>query len=248
MSSYADQIEQVDRDLAEIAAQVDAGELDGATADRLKIVHERERAALLADAATPPESQPGRSRQRTFIGAAILGIGVIAIGAFAIVSVQADSPAGEATDGVATEVLEGTSGVDLSAVTIEDMERVVADNPFIVGMRLALAQRYVNAGDHSSALEHYLTVLDQDPEQPEALAMIGWLSFLAGESELAEPFVVKAIGIEPDYPLALWFLANIKIANGDDSGAVDSIERLLAYDLSPEVQADAEQLLAEVRP
>lgn len=76
--------------------------------------------------------------------------------------------------------------------------------------------------------------------------MVGWLSFLAGEAQLAEPFVVKALDIEPDYPLAWWFLANVEVANGDAAAAADAIGRLLAYDLSPEVRAEAERFLAEL--
>lgn len=246
MNSFIDQIEQVDRDLVDIEAQVAAGELDTATAARLRAAYEEERAALLEAEAATPETGSTRSPQRTLVGGAILAVGIVAIAVFAAVSLRDDSPAAEVSDGVATEVLAGGSGIDLSEVTTEEMEAVVSENPTIVGMRLALAGRYVDAGDHSSALEHYLTVLDQDPEQPEALAMVGWLSFLAGEAELAEPFVVKALDIEPDYPLAWWFLANVKVANGDPDAASQAIERLLAYDLSQEVRAEAERFLAEL--
>jgi cytochrome c-type biogenesis protein CcmH/NrfG len=246
MSSYPDQIEQVDRDLAEVAAQVEAGEIDEATAERLRAGYERERASLLAAEAEmndrpPPKRSPGRA----IAGGALLTVGVVAIALFAIVSMRDDSPAEEVTDGIATDVLEGSGGVDLSEVTIEEMEAVVAANPSIIGMRLALAQRYVDAGDHSSALQHYLTVLDQEPNQPEALAMVGWLSYLAGEAELAEPFVEKALAVEPDYPLALWFLANIEVAIGDDDAAAKALEQLLAYDLPSDIRDEAELLLKE---
>ncbi len=247
MNGYIDELEQVDRDLAEIESQLAAGELDAATAERLRTVYGEERAALLAVAAAPPETETGRSRRRTLAGGLILGVGVVAIASFAILSLQSDTPADEVSDGVATEVLAGGSGVDLSSVTNEQMESVVAENPTIVGMRLALAGRYVEDGDHSTALDHYLVVLDQDPEQAEALAMVGWLSFLAGEPELAEPFVVKALSIEPNYPSALWFLANIKRQLGDPESAAEAIERLLAFDLPDDVRAEADRFLAELQ-
>lgn len=245
MNGYIDELEQVDRDLAEIESQLAAGELDAATAERLRTVYGEERAALLAVAAA--ETETGRSRRRTLAGGLILGVGVVAIASFAILSLQSDTPADEVSDGVATEVLAGGSGVDLSSVTNEEMESVVAENPTIVGMRLALAGRYVEDGDHSTALDHYLVVLDQDPEQAEALAMVGWLSFLAGEPELAEPFVVKALSIEPNYPSALWFLANIKRQLGDPESAAEAIGRLLAFDLPDDVRAEAERFLAELQ-
>jgi len=248
MSGHEDQIAQVDRDLAEIGAQVDIGELDAPTAERLRTVYEREREALIAAAAASGDPSTARSPRRAVIGAAFLGVGVVVVAVLAVLSLQDDTVAQEATDGVVTDVLEGSSEVDLSSVGTEELEAVIAANPSIVGMRLALARRYVEAGDHSSALKHYLIVLDQSPDQPEALAMIGWLSYLAGESELAEPFVVKALASEPDYPLALWFLANIELANGNPDGAATAIERLLSYDLSPESRVEAERFLAEVQP
>jgi cytochrome c-type biogenesis protein CcmH/NrfG len=244
MNGYTDQIDQVDRDLAEVAAQLDAGELDAATAARLRDAYHQERAELVASSAAG--DRPGRSPQRTLAGAAILGAGVIVIATLAVLSLQTETPQEQASDGVATDVLSDGSGVGLASVTNEEMEAVVAANPTIVGMRLALAERYVQGGEHSRALDHYLTVLDQDPEQPEALAMVGWLTFLAGEPELAEPFVDKALAIEPDYPSAWWFLANIRRANGNTGGAADAIERLLGYDLAAEVRASAEGFLAEV--
>lgn len=241
MTARADQLEQIDRDLADVAAQLEAGELDAETAGRLRATYERERAALLA-ADDQEEAPSGRSTRRIVVGAVILAVGVVAIAWSGLAAVQDDDPA--ATEGLVADVASG--GVDLSTVTNEEMEAVIAANPTVVGMRLALAQRYVEAGEHSKALDHYLAVLDQDANQPEALAMIGWLTYLAGEPELAEPFVTKALAIEPDYPLALWFQGNILHAAGDDAGARAAIERLLAYDLAPEVRADAEALLAEV--
>ena len=248
MNGYIDQLEQVDRDLAEIDTQLEAGELDARTAARLRAVYEEERAALVSAAALPPQAEIGRSPGRAVVGGLILMVGVVAIASFAVVSLQDDTPGGEVTDGVASDAVAGGLGVDLDSVTDEEMEAVVADNPTIIGMRLALAGRYVEAGDHSSALDHYLIVLDQNPEHAEALAMVGWLSYLAGEAELAEPFVAKALTIEPNYPTALWFLANIRRDLGDHEVAADAIRRLLEFDLSAEVRAEAERFLSELQP
>ena len=88
MNSFVDQIEQVDRDLAEIDAQVASGELDAATAARLRAAYEEERAALLAAEAAPLRSDTRRSPQRALVGGLILGVGVIAIAVFAFVSLS----------------------------------------------------------------------------------------------------------------------------------------------------------------
>jgi len=252
----SDQIDQVDRDLAEVDEQVDVGELDETTADRLRSAYQSERAALeaqLADIATPTEDTPAstgpapRSRGRAVAGTVIVGIAALVVAVVAVFSLQERTPAGESTDGVATAALENGGERDLSSVGLEEMEAVVAQNPDIPGMRLALADRYVEAGDYSRALEHYMVVLDQEPEDATALARVGWLTFLSDEAELAEPFIVRAIAIEPDFPQAYWYLANVRIQMGDVEGAIEPLERLLTYDLPDDVRAQAELMLQEVR-
>ncbi|MEA3510400.1 MAG: tetratricopeptide repeat protein [Actinomycetota bacterium] len=252
----ADQIAQVDRDLAEVDEQVEIGELDEATADRLRSAYRAERGALekqlddiepvlvVSDETAGPA---GRSKSRSLAGAAIVGVGVVVIAVVAVFSIQERTPAGEATDGVATEVLEGGAGADLASVSLDEMEIVVAQNPDIPGMRIALADRYVDAGNYSKALEHYMVVLDLEPENPEALARVGWLTFLAGELTLAAPFVERALAIDPEFPQAYWFLANIRIGNGDAAGAIGPLERLLAFELPIEIRTQAEALLDEAR-
>lgn len=252
----ADQIAQVDRDLAEVDDQVDAGELDEATADRLRSAYRSERTALeqqldgiepVAVEATEVDRPTGRSQTRSFVGAGIIGFGIVVIAAVAVFSLQERTPAGEATDGVATEVLEGGGGADMASVSMEELEAVVAQNPDVPGMRIALADRYAEVGNYSKALGHYMVVLDLEPENPDALARVGWLTFLSGEPSLAAPFVVRALAIEPDFPQAYWFLANIRMEIGDTLGAIDPLQRLLSYELPADVRAEAEALLEEAR-
>jgi tetratricopeptide (TPR) repeat protein len=128
------------------------------------------------------------------------------------------------------------------------METVVAQNPEIAGMRIALAERYAEEGNISKAVEHYMIVLELEPENAAALARVGWLTFVSGEAELAEPFVVRALVIEPDYPQAYWFLANIRFELGDMAGVVEPLELLLAYESIPtDVRAEATTMLEEAR-
>jgi cytochrome c-type biogenesis protein CcmH/NrfG len=252
----ADQIDQVDRDLVEVDEQVEAGELDEATAARLRSAYHSERTALeeqLADLTAsngePASSTDGasRSRSRAVAGTAIVGVAAVVVALVAVFSLQERTPAGETTDGIATAAMESGGGRDLSSVGIEEMEAVVAQNPNIPGMRLALADRYVEAGAYSRALEHYMVVLDQEPENPTALARVGWLTFLSDEAEIAEPFIVRALAIEPDFPQAYWYLANVRIQMGNSQGAIEPLERLLSYDLPGDVRAQAEQMLAGAR-
>lgn len=261
----ADQIEQVDRDLAEIDEQLEMGELDEATAERLRAAYQTERATLQKQIAgiqatesssdvgakivTAPE---GRSRGRAIAGTAIVGVAAVAVAAAAMFSLQEQTPAGEMTDGVATAVLEdgrlgGQGATDLSSVSAAEMEAVVAENPNVAGMRMALAELYVEEGNLSKALDHYMIVLEIEPENPEALTRVGWLTSVSGEPGLAVPFFERALAIEPDCPQAYWFLANARIDIGDKEGAIGPLEALLTYEIPTDVRTEALAMLEEAR-
>lgn len=247
-----DRLEQVDRDLAEVDEQVAAGELDSATANELRATYRQERRRLTDEIESlelsPGAPPAGRDRRRIAAGIALLAAGFAVVAAMLFNAVQDRAPGELATGGVASDVASGS--VDLSTVTNEQMEEVVADNPGVVGMRLALARRYFEGGEFDRALDHYLTVLDQDPDQPEALASIGWMTYLSDRPEVAESYVERALTIEPDYIQGYWFLGNIRLLGLDDAaGAVAPLERLLGFgDAVPEdIRSAAEQLLDEAQ-
>ena len=247
-----DRLEQVATDIADVDQQEIAGELDTDSADRLRATYRAERTRLeerldeLASEDAPPPA--GRSRRRVAVGVALLVLGFAAVTAVLLGTVRQRAPGELATGGIAGEVAGGN--VDLSEVTNEEMEEVVAANPEVVGMRLALARRYFEAGEFDAALPHFMTILEeQDPDNAEALASVGWMTHLSSEPEVAERFVARALVVAPDYPQALWFLANIRISGLDDpAGAVEPLEQLLSYDDIPaDVRSDAEALLAEAQ-
>ena len=100
-------------------------------------------------------------------------------------------------------------------------------------MRLALARRYMEANDFSSALDHYMIVLEGG-QHPEALANVGWMTYLSGRPDVAVSFVEQALAVQPDYPLAYWYLATIRFDGlGDLPGAVEPLRALLSYDDLP---------------
>lgn len=260
-----EQIEQVTRDLVEVDEQLETGEIDDATAERLRNAYLAERTTLeeQLDGVEAVESSDnedvevaeataGRSRGRAIAGTAIIGIAAVVVAVVAVFSLQEQTPAGDMTDGVATDVLEGggTGGqvaTGLSSVTAADMEAVVAENPEIVGMRIALAELYVEEGNLPKALDHYLIVLDLEPENADALVRVGWLTSVSNEPELAEPFLVRALVIDPDYPQAYWHLANVRIEMGNMKGAIEPLEALLTYEIPTEIRTEAMAMLEEAR-
>ena len=116
-------------------------------------------------------------------------------------------------------------------------------------MRLALADRYFAAGEFSSALTHYMYVLDTlEVEDPAALANVGWMTYRSGVPDVAESFVLRSLELQPDGGIAFWYLANIRFFGLEDPvGAVEPLEQLLQYDNLPsELREEAERLLIEV--
>lgn len=262
----AEQIAQVDRDLAEIDEQVEVGELDEATAERLRVSYRSERSGLEKQLAELDESEAAddsvirvndaaapRSKSRAIIGTILVGAAALVIAVIAVVSLQEQTPASDVTDGIATDVLEGQvagggSGSGMSSVSAAEMEAVVAENPEVIGMRMALAELYLEEGNTSKALEHYMIILEQEPENTEALVRVGWLTSIADEPALAEPFFEKALSIDPDFPQAYWFLANVRFDMGNKAGAIEPLEALLAFaEIPDEVRTEATAMLEEAR-
>jgi len=246
------ELEQIERDLEEVAIQHADGEIDADTFGRLDAAYraERERvvAALAAVDDAPvavEEAAPRRSRGRMIAGAAVLVVAVVAVSVFAVNSLRNRTPA--SLNGVAGEVAAG-QGRDLSTVSNEEMEAVVAANPDVVGMRMALARRYFEAGEFDKALKHYMVVLEKEPN-PEALANVGWMSYLSGRADVAEKLEERALQLDPTYTPAYWFLANVRMYGLDDApGAVEPLQRLLSVDGIPDdVRTEAEKMLTEAQ-
>lgn len=244
-----ERIAQAERDLAEIDDQVADGEIDAATAERLRSRYEQERDQIIEQLrsgggnAEPSVAAAGLITPRRLAGAAVLAIAAAGL-AFGVIQ-AVDDPGAE---GVASDVAEG-GGVNLDNITNEQMEEVVAQNPDIAPMRLALADRYFADGDFSSALNHYMYVLDTlDVQDPAALANVGWMTHLSGASDVGVTFVERSLELQPDAGIAFWYLANIRFRGlGDAAGAIEPLNSLLEYDNLPtELRTAAEGLLAEV--
>jgi tetratricopeptide (TPR) repeat protein len=134
-------------------------------------------------------------------------------------------------------------GQDLSEVSNETMEAVVAANPEILGMRLALAERYFEVGDYRSAFPHYLAVAE-DPdatggEAITALVRLSWMAFDGnGEVETATNLVDQALAIDPQSTVALYVRARVRWCGaGETEEAIEIFEGLLT---DPGLDSDTE--------
>ena len=232
---------QIDTDLRESAAQVAEGDLSAEEHEVLAARYEAEAEAVrgVLDSEDAGGSGDGRpSARRRWIGAAVLVLGAAAA-TWGVIQTADDG-------GVSAADVPAAPAIDLESITPEQLEAVVARNPEIVGMRLALADLYFQNGDASNAVRHYTEVLMRE-ENPEAMARIGYILWQQGEAEGAAGYLEEALERAPDYAQAAWWLANVRMRLLDDpAGAVAPLEVVLASDVIPDdVRAEAEAMLAE---
>ena len=142
------------------------------------------------------------SRRRVFIG------GLALLASFAVIVVIAGSALQE-RDGTSSGVA-AIEGDELSDVSNETMEAVIAanaDHPQVNGMRLALADRYYQAGDYSAAFPHYLAVAESDiasrPEMVTSLVRLGWMAYEGnGATDTALRLFDEALEIDSSSQMA----------------------------------------------
>lgn len=238
------------RDLAELEEQLRAGDVDAAAAAELRTRYEQEAAAALRalrrlDAGSSPamaDRDERRGRRWVVPAVASLAVAAVAVAAVALPGFVGQRPAGGFVTG--NEVADGR---DLSQVTNEEMEQVVAANPDIVEMRLRLAHRYLDEGDHGKAFDHYMAVLDRQPH-PEAMSHLGWVVFQQGDVELALRLLEESRQRDPVHPETMWFLANVHLyGRGDAAAALPLLEQLLQRTDLGDQRAHMQDVLDEAR-
>tara|TARA_Y100000591_G_scaffold117401_1_gene100358 strand:+ start:83 stop:619 length:537 start_codon:yes stop_codon:yes gene_type:complete len=107
---------------------------------------------------------------------------------------------------------------NLDDVSNAEMEKVIELNPDIFPMRIALANRYFEEFDYSSALPHFMYVA-QNSENIElkslALSQIGWMVHDSGDTETSLNYIEEALSLSPDSLLAKTYFGIILIQQED---------------------------------
>lgn len=139
-------------------------------------------------------------------------------------------------------------GRDLSQVSNDEMEAVIAANPNVVPMRLALVERYLSAADKETTVDAKRAQLQKaqfhageaaarattTADQARALRYLGWTTALLTDPAKGAQLLQESLDMEPANPDALWFLATVKFEKlNDPAGAKPLLEQLLTT-LSPQ--------------
>jgi tetratricopeptide (TPR) repeat protein len=262
-SHLEERLEIARRDLNELAEQVEAGEIDPATAENLRAGYQAEADEISAQLAALPASRkpaaqglgsniepadrPPRSARRAVVGS-VLVIAALSVAIFLAAGDLDQDPAGAG----GASASPGELSIDPNSVTNEQLEEVVAQNPGINAMRLALADRYFEEQDFGKALDHYLTVAENNPtpvEEGVALSRIGWMAYQTGQPEAAEQYLQTSLTVDPTNQETKLFLGFVLLYGLDEAeAAIPWLEEIAAIpDLPPEILHTVEAALDEAR-
>lgn len=253
---------QVLSDLLDVDRQQEDGELNARDAAQLRTRYEKEALLLIRRlqdesnrAAGTAAAVGGRRRPRSRHVLYAAGVAAAVVGAVLVPAYVMDRPDGgfvtgnEALSGSSTGAATPNAGRALSTVSNKELEAVVDQNPDVVGMRLALAARYADAGRIDLATVHYTKVLEQEPDNAEALAHLGWLMLQLDRPGEAARLVGRALENEPTLADALWFQANVRLFGLDDpAGAIRTLDLMSAQGgLSVAVRGQVSRLRARAQ-
>ena len=257
-----DRRDLVQRDIEELAEQIADGEVDEEVGRQLMEGYQADLAEVttaLGKVPEPKPKQPAKTAKaveppapprRSPLGIVVVGAVVIATLSAAIFLAARDATPDEpAASGAASP---GALTVDPNTVSNEQLEAVVAENPDIPAMRLALAERYFMAGQFGEALEHYLYIAEASPnpaEQAVALLRIGRMAYASGRPQDAEDYVMQSLAIDPDLVEAKWFVGfNTLYGLDDPARAIPQLETAMEIPgLESTSIAELEQAIAEAR-
>ena len=238
MNGLEEEREFLLQSIRDLDAELAAGDLDEAdhralrddyTARAADVLRRLEGAAPSTPPATPAPwplsganapSRP-RSRRKAAVGAVLLALVAGGTG----YAVAASSDERLATDEATGDIVEGSTD------------------------RITKAQLLVNQGKILEAVKVYDQLIDEDPENPVALAQRGWLLVQVGEPSLVDSGLAgieRAIAVEPSYADAYFFRGMTLLrAKGEPAMAAEAFRAGLAANPPPELRAALERFGSE---
>jgi cytochrome c-type biogenesis protein CcmH/NrfG len=220
---------------------------------------------LGADGSVPFEERGRRWSDRTVVIAIAVAALALAGGVAGYVAWNGHtaSASGTTTSSSAAGATPSTTqdGRDLSQISNDEMETVIAANPDVVPMRLALVERYLRAADSETTADAKRAQLERaqfhageasarattTADQARALRYLGWTTALLTDPTRGAGLIEQSLAKEPGNPDALWFLASVKFEKlNDAAGAKPLLEQLLATPIEDPQRQSVQSLLDKV--
>ena len=136
-------------------------------------------------------------------------------------------------------------------MTNEELERVVAENPDVVPMRLRLVERYLPSHELANAQLHAEEAAcgpRRSRTGPGPCATSGGPPRCWATPEQGEGLLVQSLALDPTNRDGLYFLARVRYELLDDPDlALDPLEQLRGHEMDDEQRSLIETLLAEVQ-
>ena len=253
--------DQVVRDLDELAEQVEDGQVQPETAERLREVFARELAEIdeelsgLTDAPVPEPDDPEVAEGvRGFSFRGVVGAAsILAVLTALIVWAGSGSVTDEADAEASSSVVMVDGGeINIATMTTDELEDALANFPASVDVRLALADRHLAEGDQQGALEHYIAVATGEGsrgQKSRALARVGYLSYATGQYGPARESLLESLDLNRDNTEAMLYLGYVLLNGFDDAaGSIPYFESVLTDPLMPsEIIDSVKEKLAEAR-
>jgi arylsulfatase A-like enzyme/Tfp pilus assembly protein PilF len=111
--------------------------------------------------------------------------------------------------------------------TVALADALLGEHPENSAVRQYRADALRSLGRLEEALAEYGQILARDPSDVDALLNSGWVLMNLQRFEEAEQDFQLALALHPDHPYGLSSLANLRLAQGDDDGALQFCQRVL---------------------
>jgi cytochrome c-type biogenesis protein CcmH/NrfG len=245
------------RSIADLETERDAGNLDEERYRALKDDYTARAAAVLrsieeGQGAVPAPAPVPRNR-KLLTGGAVLAFVIVA--ALALAAASGQRREGQTVTGNAQSGNTRSGDARRAA-----LERQVAEHPDDPAGHLVFARYLLEVGELTQAVKEYVATARLDPKNAEANAYAGWVTFLAAQSENADPKTAAeltdraltrldaAVSASPDYPDAHFFRGMVQFrGKNDPKAAVPDFERYLALVPTGPLNDQVRQLLEQAR-
>lgn len=114
----------------------------------------------------------------------------------------------------------------------EDYQRALELDQGLVGVRLRVAEMYLEDNDPVQATPHLDLLLATAPDRPDVLARVGELRYLQGRHPESRQFLERIVDHLPNDPRVLLILGRLDTEDGNGARAEDRLRTALTVDPS----------------